>query len=152
MNRVLDSLRRFQFAQTAALHRASEALGVPDAALNAIYRLVTDGDHGGVTMKDFAQTLGVSPAVLTGIVDRLEEQGWVRRQLHRTDRRSTVVVATVDENSEVMRVLHALDAPIREVANSIDERAAAIVRDLAANMEAELRHFDPEAALGESTG
>ena len=33
-------------------------------------------------MKDLAHDLGVSPAVLTGIVDRLEEKGWIRRQLH----------------------------------------------------------------------
>jgi DNA-binding MarR family transcriptional regulator len=147
MNKVLDSLRNFQFAQTAAFHRASEALGISDGALSAIHRLVTDADENGVTMKDLAHTLGVSPAVLTGIVDRLEEKGWIRRQLHSTDRRSTVVVPTVDDSSEVVRVLQALDAPLRKVANAIDDDAAAVVKKLAAAMEAELRHFDPEAAL-----
>lgn len=148
MNKVLDTLRRFQFAQTAAFHRASEALGISDAALNAIHRLVTDADEEGVTMKDLAHNLGVSPAVLTGIVDRLEEKGWIRRQLHATDRRSTVVVPTVDDDSEVLRVLHALDEPLRRVANSISEDAAAVVRSMAGAMEAELRNFDPETAMG----
>jgi DNA-binding MarR family transcriptional regulator len=151
MNRVLDSLRRFQFAHAAAFHRASDALGISDTALNAIRTLVNESDEDGVTMKDLAHDLGVSPAVLTGIVDRLEEKGWIRRQLHRTDRRSTVVIATVDEDSEVLRVLHALDAPLRKVANSISDDAAAVVRAMAAAMEAELRSFDPEAAL-EDTG
>jgi DNA-binding MarR family transcriptional regulator len=147
MNKVLDTLRRFQFAQTAAFHRASEALGISDAALNAIHRLVTDADEDGVTMKDLAHNLGVSPAVLTGIVDRLEEKGWIRRQLHATDRRSTVVVPTVEEDSEVLRVLHALDEPLRRVANSISEDTAAVVRSMARAMEAELRNFDPEVAM-----
>jgi DNA-binding MarR family transcriptional regulator len=151
MNKVLDALRKFQFAQTAAFHRASETLGISDAALSAIHRLVTDADESGVTMKDLAHTLGVSPAVLTGVVDRLEEKGWIRRQLHPSDRRSTVIVPTVDETSEVVRVLHALDAPLRKVANAIDDDAAALVRTLAAAMEAELSHFDPEAALGSSS-
>jgi DNA-binding MarR family transcriptional regulator len=151
MNKVLDSLRNFQFAHTAAFHRASEALGISDAALSAIHRLVTDADEDGVTMKDLAHTLGVSPAVLTGIVDRLEEKGWIRRQLHSTDRRSTVIVPTVDDGSEVVRVLQALDAPLRKVANAIDDDAAAVVKKLAAAMEAELRQFDPEAALSSSS-
>jgi DNA-binding MarR family transcriptional regulator len=151
MNKVLDSLRKFQFAQTAAYHRASDALGVTDGALNAIHTLVTDADEEGVTMKDLAQRLGVSPAVLTGIVDRLEEKGWIRRQLHSSDRRSTVVIPTVDEDSEIMRVLHALDAPLRRVANSISDDAAAVVRTMTAAMEDELRHFDPEGALKSSS-
>lgn len=151
MNKVLDSLRRFQFAQTAAFHRASEALGVSDTALNAIHTLVTHPDEDGVTMKDLAQSLGVSPAVLTGIVDRLEEKGWIRRQLHRTDRRSTVVIPTVDEESEVLAVLRALDEPLRKVANSLPDDAAAVVRTLTAAMEAELRNFDPDAAMDQGS-
>lgn len=147
MNRVLDSLRRFQFAQTAAFHRASEALGVPDAALNAMRTVVSDTGPDGVAMKDLAHDLGVSPAVVTGIVDRLEEKGWIRRELHRTDRRSTVVVPMVDEDSDVMRILHALDAPLRRVANSISDDVAAVVRTMVSAMESELRHFDPDAAV-----
>ena len=147
MNGVLDALRQFQFAQSAAFHRASEALGIPDAALGALQTLVTQAGGTGIPMKDLAHELGVSPAVLTGIVDRLEEKGWVRRQLHSTDRRSTVVVPTVSESTEVVRVLESLDAPLRKVANSIDESAAAIVRAMAAAMEAELRQFDPETAM-----
>jgi DNA-binding MarR family transcriptional regulator len=147
MNKVLDTLRRFQFAQTAAFHRASEALGISDAALNAIHRLVTDADEGAVTMKDLAHNLGVSPAVLTGIVDRLEEKGWIRRELHASDRRSTVVVPTVDDDSEVLRVLHALDEPLRRVANSISEGTAVVVKSMVGAMEAELRKFDPESVI-----
>ena len=152
MNKVLDSLRKFQFAQSAAFHRASEALGIPDTALNALRTLVTEADGDGVPMKDLAHDLGVSPAVLTGIVDRLEEKGWVRRQLHRTDRRSTVVVATIGEASDVGRVLHALDAPLRQVANSISDETATVVRMMTAAMEAELRRFDPEAIIKGAAG
>jgi DNA-binding MarR family transcriptional regulator len=151
VNKVLDTLRRFQFAQSAAFHRASEALGISDAALSAIHRLVTDVDEDGVTMKDLAHNLGVSPAVLTGIVDRLEEKGWIRRRLHATDRRSTVVVPTVDEDSEVIRLLHALDEPLRRVANSISDDAATVVKSMVNAMEAELRNFDPEVALDPAT-
>ncbi len=152
MNRVLDALRSFQSAQSAALHRASDALGISQTALGALQTLMNDPDPEGVTMKDFAQNVGVSPAVLTGIVDKLEEKGWIRRQLHRTDRRSTVVVPTVDDDSDVRRLLHALDAPMRRVANSIPDDVAAIVRTMTGAMEAELRQFDPDIAMKEASG
>jgi DNA-binding MarR family transcriptional regulator len=152
VNKVLDSLRRFQFAQSAAFHRASDALGVSDTVLHALRTLLSESDEHGVPMKDLAHDLGVSPALLTGIVDKLEEKGWIKRELNPSDRRSTVVIPTVDEDSDVMRVLHALDAPLRQVANSISDDAAAVVRAMTAAMEAELRRFDPAAAINESTG
>jgi DNA-binding MarR family transcriptional regulator len=146
MNRVLDSLRKFQLAQAAAFRRAGDALDISDTALNALNTLVAAHVESGVSMKDLAHEVGVSPAVLTGIVDKLEEKGWVERRLSSTDRRSTVVVPTVPQDSAVAEVLRALDEPLRKVANSISEDTAAVVRRLAAAMEEELRNFDPASA------
>jgi DNA-binding MarR family transcriptional regulator len=147
MNRVLDSLRRFQLAQTAAFRRAGEALGISDTALNALNTLVAAHVESGVSMKDLANEVGVSPAVLTGIVDRLEEKGWAERRLSTTDRRSTVIIPTIAHDSVVAEVLRALDEPLRKVANSISEDTAVVVRRLVAAMEEELRNFDPESAM-----
>jgi DNA-binding MarR family transcriptional regulator len=147
MNRVLDSLRKFQLAQAAAFRRAGDALGVSDTALNALHTLVAANVDSGVSMKDLAHEVGVSPAVLTGIVDKLEEKGWVERRLSTTDRRSTVILPTVPQDSAVAEVLRALDEPLRKVANSISEDTAAVVRRLAGAMEEELRNFDPVSAL-----
>jgi DNA-binding MarR family transcriptional regulator len=150
MNRVLDSLRSFQLAQSAAFRRAADALGVPDTALNALNTLVSPRNEGGMSMKDLAHDVGVSPAVLTGVVDRLEEKGWVKRQLNATDRRVTVIVPTMPEDSPVAHVLRALDEPLRKVANSIGEDTAAVVRRMVVAMEEELRNFDPVQATASS--
>ena len=146
MNGVLDSLREFQLAQSAALRRAGDALGVSDTALSAL-NILSRKDADGLSMKDLAHEIGVSPAVLTGLVDRLEEKGWAKREHSPVDRRSIVIVPTFDDDSDVAVVLHALDEPLRKVANSISDDAAAVVRRLAGAMEAELRSYDPEAAL-----
>lgn len=146
MNKVLDALRAFQLAHTAAFRRAADALQVSETDLAALQSLLSTDEHG-LPMKDLAQEVGVSPAVLTGIVDRLEERGWIRRESNASDRRSTVVVPTVDSDSEVVRVLHALDDPLRKVANSLPLGTAAVVRRLTADMEAELRSFDPTSVL-----
>jgi len=147
MNKVLDSLRTFQLAQAAAFRRAGDALGVSDTVLGAL-NLLTRHDQG-LSMKDLAAEIGVSPAVLTGLVDRLEEKGWVRRDHSPVDRRSIVIMPTIDDDSDVAHVLHALDEPLRRVANSISDETAAVVKRLAGAMEAELRNYDPEAAMSE---
>jgi DNA-binding MarR family transcriptional regulator len=142
LNKVLDALRSFQLAESAAFRRAGEALGVSETDLNALRTLLADRSDG-LTMKELARDVGVSPAVMTGIVDRLEEKGWIRRQPHRSDRRATVVVPTLDAEDAVMRMLKALDEPLRKLTNSLPEDAAALVRKLAGALEAELRAFDP---------
>lgn len=145
MNRVLDSLRRFQLAQAAAFRRAGDALGVSDTALTTLHVLVAGQFETELSMKELAHEVGVSPAVLTGLVDKLEEKGWVQRRLSPSDRRSRAIVPTIAEDSQVARVLKALDEPLRKVANSVNEDTAAVVRRLAADMVEELRAFDPEA-------
>ena len=146
VNRVLDSLRKFQLAQAAAFRRAGEALGISDTALSTLHVLFSPGVES-LSMKDLAHEVGVSPAVLTGLVDKLEERGWVRREHSPVDRRSIVVVPTVADDSDVAIVLHALDEPLRKVANAISSDTAAVVRRLAAAMEDELSNYDPQSAL-----
>jgi DNA-binding MarR family transcriptional regulator len=65
----------------------------PTLGLNVRQRLVIQclGIEGGRSMASLAQQLGVTPSTMTGLVDRLEEQGFVRREAHASDRRATVL-------------------------------------------------------------
>lgn len=145
MNRVLDSLRHFQLAQAAAARRASDALGIPESSLHALRELVHASEP--ITMKRLATAIGVTPAVATGVIDRLEVKGWVRRQIAPGDRRAFQVVLTLDDDSRVLRVIHELDDPLRRVANSISADEARMVRALAEAMQDQLDRFEPEAVL-----
>lgn len=46
---------------------------------------------GPLTAKDLAERTGLAPASVTGLVDRLESKGFVRRIKHPTDKRRVVV-------------------------------------------------------------
>src|SRR3954462_12111423 len=46
---------------------------------------------GPLTAKDLAELTGLAPASVTGLVDRLESKGFVRRVKHPTDKRRVVV-------------------------------------------------------------
>jgi len=45
-------------------------------------------------MKDLAKKMGVTTGTLTVMVDRLEQQGILHRQVHETDRRSYLIALT----------------------------------------------------------
>ncbi len=47
--------------------------------------------HGPLTAKDLAGHTGLAPASVTGLVDRLESKGYVRRAKHATDKRRVVI-------------------------------------------------------------
>lgn len=64
--------------------------------LNVRQRLVIQslGIAGGRPMAAIAQQLGLTPSTMTGLVDRLEEQGYLRREAHPSDRRATILRLT----------------------------------------------------------
>jgi DNA-binding MarR family transcriptional regulator len=62
---------------------------LPHMALHATMQ------RGGVTQSELAEFLGVSSAHVTGLVDQLESQGYVKRQRDAEDRRVIHVKATL---------------------------------------------------------
>ena len=59
-------------------------------------------DEGAFTMSHLAETLGVTSATASGIVDRIERRGLVER-LHRSDDRRVVECALTDEGLRLVR-------------------------------------------------
>lgn len=61
--------------------------------------------HGGPsTQRDLAAALDVSPRNVTGLVDALEETGFVRRRPHPTDRRAVLVDLTATGRAATARM------------------------------------------------
>jgi len=54
-----------------------------------------DGAHNGpMRMKELAKKMGVTTGTLTVMIDRLEQQGLLKRTPHETDRRSYLIALT----------------------------------------------------------
>jgi DNA-binding MarR family transcriptional regulator len=60
---------------------------------------------GPLVMRALSQAIGVSPRTVTGLVDALEADGWVRRMPHPTDRRATIVTLTPPAQAAFIRIL-----------------------------------------------
>ncbi|MFF8603051.1 MarR family winged helix-turn-helix transcriptional regulator [Streptomyces sp. NPDC015232] len=88
---ALDTAGRDSSAASVAFHSAVAArydLGASETkTLDLLER------HGALTAKELAEHSGLAPASVTGLVDRLERKGFVRRVKHPTDKRRVLVEA-----------------------------------------------------------
>ncbi|MEU8527638.1 MULTISPECIES: MarR family transcriptional regulator [Streptomyces] len=57
--------------------------------------------HGALTAKELAEHSGLAPASVTGLVDRLERKGFVRRVKHPTDKRRVLVEPRPEKLAEL---------------------------------------------------
>jgi len=85
----LMAVGREQSAVTVMFHSAIAA----KQGLNATEEKTLDylQRRGPLTAKDLAELTGLAPASVTGLVDRLEAKGFVRRIKHPTDKRRVLV-------------------------------------------------------------
>ncbi|HTY72505.1 MAG TPA: MarR family transcriptional regulator [Actinomycetes bacterium] len=109
--------------------------GMPHAYYIVLAMLSERADKT-MTMSELARMVGYSPSRLSHAVARLEEEGWVRRTRHPTDRRTTlaeltdegmrtVVAAAPGHVAEVRRVL--FDRLTREQSRCLADVAAAVM-------------------------
>ncbi|MGW7363568.1 MarR family winged helix-turn-helix transcriptional regulator [Streptomyces sp. NPDC054841] len=74
--------------------------------------------HGALTAKDLAERSGLAPASVTGLVDRLEAKGYVRRVKHPTDKRRVLIESRPEKLAELAPLF---DDWAREVAELYEE-------------------------------
>ncbi|MEU6342476.1 MarR family transcriptional regulator [Streptomyces sp. NPDC046977] len=127
---VIGTAQWQDFAAAAARH-----------GLTSMQAKVLSQLHGPVPMRGLAERLVCDASNITGIVDRLEAHGFVRREVSPADRRVKNVVAT-DLGRETMRrvrdemqathgALDVLDAGEREALYGLLERLRPVMEDRA---------------------
>lgn len=75
-----------------------------------VHALLWLGHDGGHTMGELARRLGITEKTMTGVVDRLEREGFVQRERSVTDRR--VVHSSL--TAEGQRIYQRLDRVLRQ--------------------------------------
>lgn len=82
--------------------------------------IATLGNTTGMTMNTLAEKTLVTKGTLTGIVDRLEKKGFVRREVPEGDRRCFVIVLTPEGEQLFEQVFPAQIAYIKERFDKLD--------------------------------
>ena len=97
--------------------------------LNVRQRLVIQslGIAGSRPIAAIRQQLGLTPSTMTGLVDRLEEQGYLRREAHPSDRRATVLRLTRKGETAFQREVEFYRALVDETLSALGEDAKKLV-------------------------
>ncbi len=99
--------------------------------LNGRQRLVIQslGLEGCRPIAAIGQQLGLTPSTMTGLVDRLEEQGFLRRERHPSDRRATVLRLTRKGEAAYRREIDFYRALVDETLSALGGDAKRLVLD-----------------------
>lgn len=110
--------------------------------LNVLYYVRVED----ASMADIARMLGVAPTVITGLVDRLESRGLIRREAHPSDRRRIQLVLTEQGREISEQVEQAITSRIEKQVSALDTEQKQQLRggmqlfdDLMRELEAEVR-------------
>lgn len=116
------------------------------------YLLRAQASGKTVVPKDLSHFLGITSASTTSLIDRLVTSGHVRREAHPSDRRSVVVVPTVESDTEVRETLGAMHRRMMTVAESLSaEEARTVVAFLGRMTEAIAELEDAHQKLASQT-
>ena len=138
---IFSAITHYRRWQTQLIPSIVPDVEVSYQQLNVLYLVRT----GGASMAEMARLLGVAPTVITGLVDRLESRGLIRREAHPSDRRRIQLVLTERGNevsvqveeavaSRIERQVQLLDGPDRERLRTGLELFERLTIDLEAGM------------------
>ncbi len=144
---VLNALRRYRTAESAAQRRAREALGIGENALQAL-RLLIDAEESGRSMnaKVLAEELGITAASTSALVDRLVRSGHVERHADPSDRRGVILTASGRSMRQVFQVLDQLDNRATEAVEHLSPDEMSIVVTFLEQMAHVVDDADADAA------
>jgi len=111
------------------MERYADEHGLSEGRIHIVMRLAGQPDHR-LPLGDLAEMLEVAPRTITGLIDNLERDGWVRRLHDEADRRS--IQAQLTE-----RGLEQVQAILRDVR----ERQTETTRGLSTEDLVQLRHL-----------
>jgi DNA-binding MarR family transcriptional regulator len=99
----VTGLIRASASVTAVVARALRDAGLTEAGFNVL--MIIDGAEKPLCPKDVGERRLVTRGTVTGIIDRLVEQGLVERQPHPDDRRMQLLALTAAGRRTLKRVL-----------------------------------------------
>jgi DNA-binding MarR family transcriptional regulator len=123
---VSEGLRGLRVELARLNHRVSERVELRDIDLDCLDLIAR---AGGLTPKKLALLSGVHPATLTGIVDRLEGQGWVVRERDEADRRSVVLRPAPGSASRVLKQFEGMRAALDEACSDFSDEQLAVIQE-----------------------
>lgn len=123
---VLREVRRMT-AQSVLIGQAvSERFGLSSSDLECLDLALLSG---GATAGDFAKVTGLTTGAITGVIDRLERAGYVRRESDPADRRKVIVRARPAKTRQIAPVYDSLQREMTALWSSYSDEQLALILD-----------------------
>jgi DNA-binding transcriptional ArsR family regulator len=132
-----ESLRRMSSFMHLMSQAAAERIGINPTDLNCLNILSLGGE---LTAGQLAQATGLTTASITGVVDRLEEAGYVRRERDAEDRRRVVIHLIVEPVlRDVVTIFAPMMAEWKKIADGYTDEELEFILGFQARTEQVLR-------------
>ena len=76
----------------------------------------------GATGTELARLAGLHPATMTGVIDRLERDGWITRERDPADRRGVLLRALRGRRQDVLRLASGMNAEMARICAGYEDR------------------------------
>jgi DNA-binding MarR family transcriptional regulator len=116
---MVATIERSAHLIASYLDRALTGLAMTQAEAYVLAQLHR---RGPASIGELHREFGHKPSTLTSVLDRLENRGWVRREINPADRRSFVIQLTRPGRPAAREVTDVLDALERRVAAAVTPR------------------------------
>ncbi len=111
-------LRELRIELAVLNHRVGSRIEIKDVDFDCL-DIITR--HGPITPSALARRMGVHLATMTGILDRLERDGWITRGRVETDRRAVLVRGVPDRQRDIFRLYGPMNKSLDEILESYSD-------------------------------
>jgi len=123
---VLREVRRMTAQSVLISEAVSARFGLSSSDLECLDLALLSG---GATAGEFAKVTGLTTGAITGVIDRLEQAGFVRRERHPTDRRKVVVRARTAMTRRIAPLYDSLQREMTALWSSYTDDQLAVILD-----------------------
>ena len=120
LNQDIRTALRDVSAQLSLLtRRISGHLDLKDTDLQCLDLIDAQGPLSPSTL---ARLAGLHPATMTGVIDRLERDGWITRERHPGDRRGVLLRVLPGRRQDVLRLASGMNAEMARICAGYEDR------------------------------
>lgn len=123
---VLREVRRMTAQSVLISQAVSERFGLNSSDLECLDLALLSG---GATAGEFAKVTGLTTGAITGVIDRLERVGYVRRERDSTDRRKVVVRARPGMTRRIAPLYDSLQREMTALWSRYSDEQLALILD-----------------------
>jgi len=119
-----SNLRNLRIELAMLNHRVGGRAALKDADLDCLDVLVR---QGSMSPTELSRRTGIHAATMTGILARLERDGWIVRERAEADRRAVVIAPVPDRVREIFGHYSGMDSALDEILGSYSESDLALI-------------------------